>query len=218
MTFTATLAALLAGATVAGADLVLTQRVEGGGQSGEQTIRVKDGRARSDIGGVVSVIVDRQSGETTTLAHALRGFVTLTPEASRAMLEKMQKARGSEAAPKLLAAGRKEKVGDYSCDVFTANVGTMKLTYWLAKDYPNFHNLLTQMDVLEGSPLSGAAGGLAPRTKDLPGLPMKITMETAGQKVTVTLLSAKEEPVDPAIFKIPAGYKEQPAPPAPAKP
>jgi hypothetical protein len=43
-------------------------------------------------------------------------------------------------------------------------------------------------------------------------------MEMGGQKVTITLLSAKEEPADPAIFKIPAGYKELPAPPAPPKP
>jgi Domain of unknown function (DUF4412) len=134
------------------------------------------------------------------------------------MLEKMQKARGSAEPAKLVATGKKEKVGEHECEIFTADVGKMKLTYWLAKDYPNFQNLLTQLDVLEGSPLAGASGGLAPRTKDLPGMPIRITMEIAGQKVIVTLLSAKEEVVDPGIFKIPAGYKEQPAPPTPAKP
>ncbi len=216
--FTPFITALLAAASLATADIVVTQRVEGGGQSGEQTIRVKEGRARSDIGGAVSVIVDRQSGETTTLAHAQRGFLTLTPEASRAMLEKMQKARGSQETPKLVDTGKKEKIGEYPCDIFTADVGNVKLTYWLAKGYPNYQNYLNQLDVLEGSALAGATGGLAPRTRDLPGMPMKMVMELSGQKVTVTLLTAREENVDPAIFKIPAGYKEQPAPPAPAKP
>ena len=49
-------------------------------------------------------------------------------------------------------------------------------------------------------------------------MPVKMLMEMSGQKVTVSLLSAKEENADPAIFKIPAGYKELPAPPTPPKP
>ena len=214
-------AVLLALACAAGAraDIVVVQRVDGGGQSGEQTVRVKDGKARCDVGGAVSVLVDRSTGETTTLSHAERGFLTLTPETNRAMIEKMKKVRGSADASPLVATGKKEKVGDYQCDVFTADVGAVKLTYWLAKDYPNFQTYLTQLDILESAPTAAPAGGLAPRTKDLPGMPLKMQMEMSGQKVTITLLSAKEENVDPAIFKIPAGYKELPAPPAPpAKP
>jgi hypothetical protein len=206
-----------AAAVLARADILVVQRVEGAGQSGEQTIRVKDGRARCDIGGAVSVIVDRQTGETTTLSHAERGYLTLTPEASRAMLEKMRKARGSQEAPPLVDTGKKEKIGEYACEVFTADVGAVKVTYWLARDYPDFQTYLTQLDVLEGAPGASPAGGIAPRTKDLPGMPMKMVMEMSGQKITISLISAKEENADPAIFKVPAGYKELPAPPTPAK-
>jgi Domain of unknown function (DUF4412) len=212
------LTALFASRTLAGADVVVTQHIEGGGQSGDQKIRVKDGRARADIGTAVSVIFDRQTGETTTLAHAQRGYLVLTPEAGRAMLEKMQEARGSQEAPKLVATGKKEKVGEYQCEIFTVDVGTLKLTYWLSKEYPEYQKFLDALDVVEGAPLASASAGVAPRTRELPGMPMKIMMERSGQKVTVTLLSAKEESVDPAIFKIPAGYKEQGAPSAPAKP
>ena len=210
---------LLAIAGLARADIVVVQRVDGAGQSGEQTIRVKDSKARCDIGGgAVSVIVDRQTGETTTLSHPQRGFLTLTPEANRAMLEKMKHVRGSQQAPPLVATGKKEKVGDYQCDIFTADIGAVKMTYWLAKEYPNYQTFISQLDVLESAPLASAASGLAPRTKDLPGMPMKMLMEMSTQKVTISLLSAKEESADPAIFKIPAGYKELPAPPAPTKP
>lgn len=218
MKLPALLLALLAVAALARADIVVVQRVDGSGQSGEQTIRVKDSKARCDIGGAVSVLVDRQTGETTTLSHAERGFLTLTPDANRAMFEKMKKARGAQEAPALVVTGKKEKIGDYQCDIFTADVGAVKVTYWLAKEYPGFQNFLTQLDVLEGAPGASPAGGLAPRTKDLPGMPMKMLMEMSGQKVTISLLSAKEENADPAIFKIPAGYKELPAPPTPPKP
>ena len=219
MKFSALVCALVALAALARADIVVVQRVDGAGQSGEQTIRVKDGKARCDTGGgAVSVIVDRQTGETTTLSHGQRGFLTLTPEANRAMLEKMKAARGSQQTPPLVNSGKKEKVGEYQCDIFTAEIGAVKMTYWLAKEYPNYQKFITQLDVLEGAPLASVAGGLAPRTKDLPGMPVKLLMELSGQKVTITLLSAKEEDADPAIFKIPAGYKELPAPPSATKP
>ncbi|MGB8170857.1 MAG: DUF4412 domain-containing protein [Chthoniobacteraceae bacterium] len=207
--------ALLAAAVLARADVVVVQKIDGGGQSGEQTIRVKGGKARCDIGGAVSVIFDRETGETTTLSHAQRGTVTLSPEANRAMLEKMQKARGSTEPPALIPTGKKEKIGEYQCEIFTAELGNVKVTYWLAKDFPQLQTFLSHLDVLESSPLAGAKGGVAPRTKDLPGMPIKVLMDMGGQKVTVTTLSAKEENVDPSIFKIPAGYKDLPSPPAP---
>ncbi len=200
------------------ADLVVKQRVEGAGMSGEQTVRVKDNKARCDVAGAISVIVDRTTGETTTLSHAQRGYVTLDAARSKALNEKLQKARGSSEAPKLVATGKKEKIGDQSCDVFSADVGTVKLTYWLAKSYPNFAAINAQLDVLENAPDANLGGGLAPRTKDLPGLPMKIQMETGGQKVIVTTLSVTEEKVDPGIFTAPKDYKELPSTPPPPQP
>ncbi len=211
--------AMLVAAMWARADVVVVQRVEGGGQSGEQTIFVKGGKARCDIGGgAVSVIVNRENGETTTISHAQRGFLTLTPEANRAMLEKMEKVRGAEGTPALVDTGKKEKIGESPCEIFTAELGSVKLTYWLAKEYPNFQTYLNHLDVLESAPLAAAKNGIAPRTKDLPGMPMKMVMEKTGQKVTVSLISAKEENVDPARFQIPAGFKELPKPPSPPKP
>lgn len=204
---------LLLIAAAAHADLVVVQKVEGGGQSGEQTLRIKDDRARCDVAGAFSLLVDRKTGETTTLSHGQKGYMTLSPENIASMTAKLRGARGSEAPPALVATGKKEKIGEHECELFTADLGSVKTTYWLAKTYPNFPALLTQMDIVESNPLSGSASGVAPRTKDLPGMPMKILMERNGQKITVTLVSAKEEPVDPAIFKIPGDYKELPVAP-----
>ncbi|MEA3207772.1 MAG: hypothetical protein QOE70_829 [Chthoniobacter sp.] len=209
------LAVLMASAAPLPADLTVVQKVEGGGQSGEQTIRIKDHKARCDVGGTISLIVDRQSGESFTLSHAQKGYLTISPERAKAMMEQMQKTRGSEEPPKLEDTGKREKIGEYQCEIFTADLGAVKVTYALAKDYPNYQSLLTQLDVLESGPLSATASGLAPRSKDLPGMPMKIIMEMTGQKISTTLLSASEAPVDPAIFNLPADYKELPSPPSP---
>lgn len=204
-------------ATIARADLVIVQKVEGGGMSGEQTLRIRADQARCDVAGAFSLLVDRKTGETTTLSHGQKGYLTVSPETSAAMIARLREARGTDAPPALVATGKKEKVGDHECEIFTTDLGNVKASYWLAKDYPNYPALLAQMDIVDSNPLSGAAGGAAPRTKDLPGMPMKIVMERTGQKVTVTFVSAKEEPVDPAIFQIPADYKELPAAPATVK-
>jgi len=212
-------AALFAALTLgAQADLVVKQKVEGAGMSGEQTVRVKDNKARCDVAGSISVIVNRETGETTTLSHAQRGFVTLDPARRKALNEKLQKARGTSEPAKLVATGKKEKVGDQTCELFTADLGNVKLTYWLAKDYPNFAAINAQLDILESAPDAAVGGGLAPRTKDLPGLPMKIQMEMSGQKVTVTTLSVTDEKVDAGIFTAPKDYKELPSTPTPPQP
>jgi hypothetical protein len=219
LTVKAGAAALLLASVLTGrADLVLSQQVEGAGQAGEQLIRVKGGKARCDIAGSISVIVDRENGETFTLAHAQHGFVALSAAQSQAMIDKAQKARGSQEPPKLVATGRKEKVGGQACEIFTAEFGTVKLTYWLARDYPNYQEINAQLDIFEGAPMAGERTGLGPRTKDLPGLAMKITMENAGQKVTVSIVSVKEETVDPGIFNVPGDYRELPSLPPLAKP
>jgi hypothetical protein len=204
-------------AAIARADLVVVQKVEGGGISGEQTLRIKNDQARCDVAGAFSLLVDRKTGETTTLSHGQKGYLTVSPETAAAMIARLREARGSDAPPALVATGKKEKIGAYECELFTTDLGNVKASYWLAKDYPNFPALLAQMDIVDSNPLSGATGGAAPRTKDLPGMPMKIVMERNGQKVTVTFVSAKEEPVDPAIFKIPGDYKELPAAPPAGK-
>lgn len=209
---------LLLAAASARADLVVVQKIDGGGQSGEQTTKVKGDKSRTDVANILSVIVDRTTGESTTLTHTQRGYVTTSPERNKAMMEKLRAAKPANGPAALVATGKKEKIGDQNCEVFTADLGSMKLTYWLAKDYPNFPALNAQLDVIDSSPLAASRAGIAPRTKDLPGFPMKVQMEYSGEKVTITTLSVREENVDPGIFTIPKGYKELPSGAPPAAP
>ena len=59
--------------------------------------------------------------------------------------------------------------------------------------------------------------GAAPDVNTLPGMVVKTQMEMNGQKVTSTLVSAKESSVDASIFQTPKDYQQmnQPGPGAP---
>jgi Domain of unknown function (DUF4412) len=212
MKIAALLLAALLGLAVARADLVLVQKVEGAGQAGEQTIRIKDGKSRADLAGALSVITDSTTGDSVTLKHNDKTFMRVPAEQTRAMVEQMRRQRGSDAPPELKSEGRKEKVGEYECEIFTSHLGELDVKYWIAKDFPNYQAMQEQISKLQSSAAAAGAGGLLPDPKTFPGMTMKTEMELGKKKVTTTLVSAKEEPVDPAIFEIPEGYREQAGP------
>jgi len=190
------------------ADLILVQRVEGGGQSGEETIRIKGDKSRTDFGGGVSMIADGATGGMVTLAQNGRTFLKVSPEETKAMMEQLQKYRTGSDPAKLEPAGKKEKIGEYDCDIFTVTLGALKVTYWLNKDFPNFQSMLAQLDKFQATTVSAMGKGMLPDIKDFPGMPIKTEMELDGKKIVTTLISAKEENVDPGVFNIPKDYKE----------
>jgi len=199
---------LLAVTALVRADLVIVQKVEGGGQSGEQTIKIKGDRARTDLNPTVSMITNGATGEMITLMHTGRTYLKVPAEQTKAMLEQLQKFRTGTEPAKLQPTGKKEKIGDYDCEIFTAGLGTLTATYWIAKDFPNYPGMLTQLDKFQSGSISAMGKGLLPDIKDFPGMAMKTEIVLNGKKVATTLVSAKEDNVDPKAFDIPAGYKE----------
>jgi hypothetical protein len=205
-------ALFLAVAAIGRADLVIVQKVDGAGQSGEQTIKIKGDKSRSDIAQAVSMITDGATGEMITLIHTGRTFLKISPAQTKAMVEQLQKTRPNAGPGKLEPTGKKEKIGEYECEVFTTNLGVITVTYWLAKDYPNFQSILEQLQKFQAGAISAMGQGSMPAIKDFPGMIMKTEMDMSGKKTTTVLVSLKEEVVDPKIFNIPAGYKEVTSP------
>lgn len=198
----------LAAVAIGHADLVLVQKVEGGGQTGDQTIKVKGEKARCDLTPQISMITDAGTGEMLTLMHTGRTFLKVSAEQTKAMLDQLQKLRPQTEPAKAQPTGRKEKIGEYECEIFTANLGLVTVTYWIAKDYPNYQAVLDQLEKFQAGSMSGMGKGAMPSIKDFPGMVMKTETDLSGKKTVQTLVSAKEENVDPAIFNVPAGYKE----------
>jgi hypothetical protein len=200
---------LLVTASLVRADLVIVQKVEGGGQNSEQTIKIKGDKARTDLNPTVSMITNGATGEMITVMHTGRTYLKVPADQTKSMLEQLQKLRGANAEPaKLQPTGKKEKIGEYDCEIFTAGLGSLTATYWIAKDFPNYQSVLAQLDKFQSSTISAMGKGLMPDMKDFPGMAMKTEIDLNGKKVTTTLVSAKEENVDPKAFDIPAGYKE----------
>lgn len=215
------LGALLISTALLRADLIVKQKVEGSGQAGDVTIRIKDNKIRADLPRDVSSITDAATGEVITLMHPQKSYLRIAPEHTKAMLERMQKlagANGGAEQPKLQPTGKKEKVGDWETEVFTSKVGGMETSYWIAKDFPNYQRVLESMTKIQQSSLGGLNKNLGPDPKEFPGMPVKTEMSLNGKKITSTITSVEEKPVDAAIFEVPKAYKEISLPPLPAPP
>ena len=143
------LAALLLIAAPLRADLVIVQHVDGSGQSGDQTIKIKGDKSRTDLAQQISMITNGASGELVTLMHAQKAFMKTSAAQTKAMMEQMKKLQPNAEPPKLTTTGKKEKVGNYDCEVFTSNFGAISVTYWIAKDFPNYKAVLEQMEKMQ---------------------------------------------------------------------
>lgn len=201
-------------AVQAQADFTIVQKVEGGANAGQMTIRLRGDLVRADLAPQVSTITNVASGDVTTLQHALKVYIRLPGEQARAILERANRQQQAVNAepPKPTATGRKEKVGHRACEVFTWSTGEIRATDWLAKDFPNLPVLVAALERFQSAGLSGAAQALQPPLTALPGMLIKRELTIGRQKTITTLLSVREAPIDEAVFTVPATYKEQPAP------
>jgi len=144
--------------------------------------------------------------------HTGKTFLKVSAAQTKAMMDQLQKLRPSGEPAKLQPTGKKEKIGEYECEIFTANLGGLTITYWIAKDFPNYPAVLEQLEKFQAGAVSAMGKGLMPELKEFPGMMMKTEIDMRGQKTVTTLVSVTEENVDPAVFKIPAGYKETTSP------
>jgi len=131
------------------------------------------------------------------------------------MMEMMKKQMGNASAepPKPQATGRTEKIGDYQTEIYTwSNSTGMSATLWVAKDFPNYKKINEQLDRLSKSAAGGMGKGMGPDLGTLPGMLVKSEEAVLGQKVTTTLVSAKEAPVDDSVFETPKDYHEMTQP------
>lgn len=198
------------------ADMVIVQHVDGMGQKSDMSIKMKGSLIRTDVNPQVSTITDGDSGEVTTLMHQQKVYMKIPASQTQELMKSMQTktAPGSSpaAAPILKPTGVKEKVNGYDTEKFTSEVAGMKMNYWIAKDFPNYARVLAQLSRLQQGGLGAMAKGMAPDPARFGGMPIKTEIEMGAQKITSTLVSVKEEPVDAKEFEMPADYKAMPMP------
>lgn len=211
---------LLIASLHARADLVLVEKIDGmgpTGQAGEITIKIKGDKIRTDISSQMSSIMDTNSGDMVTIMHEQKSYMKMSADKTKALMEQMRAMQGKAApsatpeAPKFASTGQKEDVNGFKTEIYTADFNGKKITAWVALDYPNASTVMQQFKKMQDA-MQSKFPNAAPKMDSLPGLPVKTEVDMGGQKMTTTLVSVKEQPVDAADLEIPAGYTEMQMP------
>lgn len=209
------LASLLLLSALSRADVVIEQKMESGFVNGNITMKIKGDNARMDMpagpAGNVTVLMDMATGQMSTLMHAQKMAMKMDMKTVKKQAEAQAKVSGIDPSKieKPKATGQAEKIGEWNTEVYEANFSGTTAKLWVAKDFPNYKAIMEQMNKF-----SAAAGnaGFDPSKFDLNGMVVKTEMNTPAGKVTTTLVSAKEAPVEATDFAMPAGYKEMTMP------
>jgi len=205
--------ALLALLATARADLTIVQNVAGLQGPHQITMKVKGDKARVEINPQITTILDAKSGDLTTLLNDQKKVMRISGERAKAMAE-MAQSLVKENAPsnaKPVATGKKEKIDGYETEEYVADSPKYHTSYWVAKDYPNYQNILQQMSVLQSGAFAVIRKGM-PDYHDLPGLPLRTDIKADGKVITSTLESVNSDPVADSAFSIPPGYTEMQMP------
>jgi hypothetical protein len=223
------LTTLAATVVAARADLVMQQDADFGSPGNLITITIKihGDKIRQDLAGAesgdMSLIKDAGTGDSFALMRSQKLFTKLGAKTNDlqnpdAALEKPQD------------TGKSDRVGGYDAEIYAwaadrklwSNTNALIQSLWVAKDFPDFENIKADLAKLDRANVSFPGKGLQPEISTLPGMVVKsrliVKLHGVVQIINITLVSAKEEPVDPSIFEVPADYKEWNPPPSPAQP
>jgi hypothetical protein len=157
------------------------------------------------------VIRDLAAGGSITLLHSKRQFQRIPPSAAETLRRELDRHAADAPAPvpfKLRPTGKKQKISGFDAEEYTAEVGGMVVRYWIATAFPNAQAVLAPLLKLQETGLDQAMQGRIPNASDFPGLPIRTEAALNGQKVVTTVVSVKEQPVNPEEFEPPTGYTE----------
>ena len=190
-------------------DLTIVERVEGAGQNGEVTVKIKGDKERIDAPSQPTRIIDGKTGEMTDLMNEKKSFVRISAEQIKAAAETINKFNGGEkpAAPKLTPTRKKETINGYETEEFVYETPRFKASFWVATKYPDAAGILKQMQ----APISGAwkpSNMGMPDYTDFAGLPLKTVISVGDNQVVTTIVSIKKDSVSAADFDIPKDFQE----------
>jgi len=191
------------------ADLTIVQRVEGAGQNGDVTVKIKGDKERIDAPSQPTRIIDGKTGEMIDLMNDRKNFVRISAEQIKAAAETINKFDGGEkpAAPKLTPTGKKETINGYETEESVYETPRFKASFWIATKYPDASGILKQLQ----APVSGAwkpSNMGMPDYTDFAGLPLRTVITVGDNKVVTTIMSIKKDSINAADFDIPKDFQE----------
>lgn len=212
-------------AVSARADYIVKQQVENAGQTQNITLKLKGDKCRVDATEQTSAIMDSKTGETTVLVHPQKSFMTISKDQlvaqAKAMKDMLGKQSDTPASTELKPTGKKETINGYNTEEYTYDLNGTHNTVAVAKDFPDYKNLVAALYNVQSGPGMEAFRALALPPDKFPGMPIRTTVEVMNQKVTTTLTSAQQTPLADSEFMVPGDYKQlqiNVAPPSAASP
>jgi Domain of unknown function (DUF4412) len=192
------------------ADLTVVQKVEGPGQSGDVTIKIKGEKERIEAASQPVRIIDGKSGEMLNLMNDQKAFVRISAAQMKAAAETIAKFDGRDQAserPKLTPTGKKETVNGYETEQYVYETPKFKATFWVATKYPDAASILKQLQAPISEAWKPSNMGM-PEYRDFPGVPLKTVVSLGGNEVTTTLTSVKQDALSDAEFSVPKDFQE----------
>ena len=171
------------------------------------TIKIKGDKGRLDQpGGGASVIFDANKDDEIWIFHRQKKFAKVKRDTIKSDVPFIA---DPAAPPKIVDTGKQEKVGEYNTEVYTVEIRGWKCTIWVTKDIPNYASIREQMKKMRWWKEEAVMGSNFLDTTKIDGMPVKMEMQPNDkQMITVTIVSAKEEPANDADFQPPADYTE----------
>ncbi|MCX6857979.1 MAG: DUF4412 domain-containing protein [Verrucomicrobia bacterium] len=199
------------------ADWTLIQKTTTDGKADEMIIKVKGDKTRADIGKQMSMISDAASGEIVMFMHEQKMMMKMNGDSMKGIMALAGNLLGKgEPAAKPAATGKMEKVGEHEAEIYTwsGKIGSGK--FWVAKNFEHFAELNAIQDKLMKA-MGNPAAAMVPSNSDFPGMIVKSEMSVMGKTATSELVSAKQDPIDDAVFTAPEGYQEMKMPSLPGQ-
>jgi hypothetical protein len=206
-------------AVAARADLVMQEQADFGSSSNLITIKIQihGDKIRQDTVGMgsgdMSLIKDAGTGDCIVLMHQQKKFTkpgakTENPQSPEAALSKP------------LDTGASGKVGGYDAEIYAwaadrklwNDTNGMIETLWVATNYPGYGKIQPYLAKLDRANVFFPGKAMQPEISTLPGMVVKsrvmVKIGEAVQTINYSLVSAKEEPVNPSVFEVPGDYAE----------
>ena len=199
------------------ADLTIVQHVDGVGQNGDVTVKIKGDKERIDAPSQPSRIIDGKTGEMTDLMNDRKSFVQISADQIKAAAESMNlNADKSATAPKLAATGKKDTINGYETEEYVYETPRFKASFWVAARYPGVTDILKQKQARIAGAWKPSNMGM-PDYTDFKGLPIKTVISVGSSEVVTTITSIKQDPVSASEFEIPKDFQPLKQPGAPSQ-
>lgn len=190
------------------ADLTIVQRVDGVGQNGDVIVKIKGDKERVDAPSQPTRIIDGKTGEMTDLMNDRKSYVKISAAQIKAAAASMNlNADKKSGAPKLTPTGKKDTISGYETEEYSYETPMFKASFWIANKYPGAADILKQMQ----APITGAwkpSNMGMPDYTDFSGLPLKTVISVGTNQVVTTVVSIKQDSLNPSDFEIPKDFQE----------